>query len=241
MRAGDHPLVEVVRGDFPVVLSVPHAGRMPVPGELAGYVAANVRADRDADLLAYEIRKEARKAGAFFSSVVARGRRALLDLNRGETETRGVPALREYYRAYMEAIEECLAAACERHGGAVLLDVHGYAESRHRARPEMGFTPGDIVFGTWNGDLVPPDLRPACEAFKSHLAGSGFPVHPGKGEEEYPRLIGGAIVRRFGGRRGVAAVQMEVPARIRFDPPARVELARAAAAGLIVFAAAVTP
>lgn len=230
-----HPLVQVVRGDFPVVLSVPHAGKK-LPEELKKYAVETTPGDKDADLLAYAIIEEARRSGVDFSSVVALGRRSLLELNWGESRTRGIPELKEYYQAYMGAVGECLKIARGHHGRAVLLDVHGYAESSHKPRPEIGFTPGEIVFGTWNGQLIPEDLHPAFLTFKAQIGKAGFSVHPREGHDEYWRLIGGDIVGRFGGRNGVAAIQMEVPSRIRFDKDLRSKLARAVAKALVEFA-----
>lgn len=237
MTQNEHPLVEVVRGDFPVVLSVPHSGR-ELPEEMKENVSGSHPGDKDADLLAYEILEEARLLDASFSLVKALGRRSLLDLNWGESETGGVPALEEYYWAYMNAIDSLLREARKEHDKAVLLDVHGYLESNHEVAREIGMTPGDIVFGTRYGRLVPREMHPAYETFRASLHEAGFTVFPEDSFDEYGPFIGGDIVCRFGGEDNVAAVQMEVPSRIRNDIELRGKLARVVARGLIRFAEA---
>ncbi len=231
----DHPLVEVVRGDFPVVLSVPHAGHK-LPKDMKEHVSRSRPGDKDADLLAYEILEEGKRLGVRFSLVRAQGRRSLLELNWGESETNGTPALEEYYWAYMNAIRDLLEEARRQHGGAILLDVHGYLESNHKDAKDIGLMPGDIVFGTSFGRLIPQDKRSAYDTFKCSIREAGFSDFPRRPFDEYVPLSGGDIVCRFGGRDHLAAIQMEVPSRIRLDEESRGKLARTVAKGLIQFA-----
>lgn len=234
MTHNGHPLVEVVRGDFPVILSVPHSGR-ELPEEMKEHVSGSHPGDKDADLLAYKILEEGKLLGSSFSLVKALGKRSLLDLNWGESETRGIPVLEEYYWAYMNAIDSLLEEARKEHDKAILLDVHGYLESKHEGAREIGMTPGDIVFGTRHGRLVPREMHPAYRVFRASLHEVGFTVFPEDSFDEYGPFIGGDIVCRFGGEGSVAAIQMEVPNRIRTDIDARGKLARMVARGLMKF------
>ncbi len=226
-----HTLVKVEKSISPIILSAPHGGS-EIPEDMREYVSGGVR-DVNTDTLVFEIGAKAKELGFHTSHVVARGARALLDLNCGEGATRGIPELKEYYWAYHRVIRALIGAAVAKFGFAMLLDLHGYDESKHNllANKQSGQMP--ICLGTRYGSLIPREFRPAYDAFRCILTEKGFSVYPKEGFEEYGPFIGGGVVSSFMGKKRVMAIQMETPQGIRRVRECRKDLAKAVAEALL--------
>ncbi len=227
----DNPLIRVFRGDSPVVLSAPHGGR-EFPEELRPYADPEEKIDLHTDLLLEEVAAECEARGLAASGVAALFARGVLDLNWGRERTRGVPELEELFDAYYRALHRMADAAVERHGFALVLDLHGYDDGGGSGGRHP-FPPGTLVFGTRRGELVPGWLRPAYDAFRKSLQASGYTLCPAEGFNEYAPFVGGSVVDSFRGRRNVAAVMLEVPRGIRLNERKRRGLASAVAQALI--------
>ncbi|WP_287153328.1 N-formylglutamate amidohydrolase [Candidatus Solincola tengchongensis] len=226
----DNPFIRVLRGDSPVVLSAPHGG-WEIPEVLRPFADPEEKIDLHTDLLLEEVAAECEARGFAASGVVALFARGVLDLNWGRERTRGVPELEELFDAYYRALHRVADAAVERHGFALVLDIHGYDDGGGSGGRHP-FPPDTLVFGTRRGELVPGWLRPAYDAFRKSLQASGFPLFPAEGFNEYTPFVGGSVVDSFRGRRNVAAVMLEIPRGIRLDARKRNALASAMALAL---------
>lgn len=125
-----HPLVQREPGVSPVVISAPHGGQEK-PKELVDVSSPRAGSSPQGDLytdeMAFTLHE---KANALFTSVVALGARNLADLNSSGTGLHS--KLVDYYRAYHASITDSILEAGERHGFAILLDLHGYRDDPTR-------------------------------------------------------------------------------------------------------------
>ncbi len=239
MPLGNHQFVRLVAGNSPIILSVPHGGR-EMPTAYKKYIDEDAKqADLNTDLLAREIMERAEGRGYVVSMVQSLLQRKVLELNWWREETGGVKELEELYDAYYEALHELTGIAIDAHGFAIVIDVHGYDDS---SRSVLGHSlpPSAVCFGTRQGRLVPYEIVPAFEAFRSYFAEAGYRVYPESGfRDEYGPFVGGSIVESFLGNHRVAAVQVETPRSVRIDDAIRNRYAGVFADALLVFAEAV--
>lgn len=232
---------------WPVILSVPHAGRA-YPPEIADdcrFPAERLLPleDRLADLLA----ADAFSAG--FSGVVANTPRAVIDLNRAERDmdpgmlaapmalppvlsakTRGglglVPRrtaalgeiwrrrfdpqeiadrLARHHRPYHARIGALMAAARQRHGAAILLDIHSMPPLPQEGSRE----PPEIVVGDRFGRSAHSVLS---EIAGATLAAQGFRV-----AFNAPYAGGHILDRHSAPHLGCHAIQLEFDRRLYLD------------------------
>jgi N-formylglutamate amidohydrolase len=243
-------LQDVVRGDAPLVIDVPHAGTF-LPPELAARLAAAARPLPDTDWHVEKLYAFAREQGA--TLVVATHSRYVVDLNRDPTGASLYPgadvtelcptrtfasepiweegaapdadAVAARRARYFDPYHATLAAEVERlrarHGHAILLDGHSIRSEVPRFF--AGRLP-DLNLGTANG----ASCAPAVEALAARmLAGAAGFTHVVNG-----RFQGGYVTRHYGDpARGVHALQLEVAQACYMDesPPYRWDPARAAA------------
>ena len=248
----------VVRG--PVVVSVPHAGRIYPPGILAAARVPKAVLERLADGWCDLIAARASDGGA--TVVEARWARAVADCNRGEGQmapSEVAPALRAHFsapgrkeraglgvvptrlagsgalwrqpidaaaldwrlealhRPYHAVLEAELAAARERFGRAVLIDLHSMppipaGQPGHGARIVVGDRFGTAA-STWLVDLV--------------VEGAERLDVPVSRNRPY---AGGHILRTHGRPGdGVDAVQVEIDRRLYLTPDRTPDAGRIAA------------
>ena len=235
------------QGTRPVLVSVPHVGRV-IPADLCNAFVARAHAVEDTDWFLDELYAFVRDLGA--SLLVPRLSRFVVDLNRppedapmyaGVNNTglcpttffTGEPVYREgrapdvaeverrvalYWRPYHDAVQAELARIRSAHGHAVLFDGHSIKSEL----PWLfeGRLP-DLNLGTAGGASCAPALRTALSRV---LAAQDGYTHAVDG-----RFKGGYITRRYGRpAEGVHAVQLEMCWRCYMEeaPPYQLDPAR---------------
>ncbi|RFF30975.1 N-formylglutamate deformylase [Wenzhouxiangella sediminis] len=238
-------------GDTPLLVNVPHAGT-ELPPDVASRLTAKAGQLPDTDWHVHRLVEGAAGQGA--SLMRARYSRYVIDLNRGSDDkplyagatTRLVPTenfdgspvyraeapddgeiaerIERYWRPYHDTLARELRALRERHGFAVLFDVH----SIRSAVPRLfeGRLP-DLNLGTYEDRSCAPELQAAVADMLAGAEGFSSVVNG--------RFKGGFITRHYGRpAEGVHALQLEIAqssymdeARPRdFDPQAARPLTR---------------
>lgn len=237
----------IVRGSLPLLISIPHDGRMLAPGQAERMTAAG-RKLPDTD---WDVGKLYDFAPAMGANVVAaRYSRYVVDLNRpandaalyaGQVSTGLCPErtfsgdhiyrdgaglgpgeqderVAQYWRPYHDAIRCTLDKLIAAHGYALLWDAHSIASEV----PALfdGILPG-LNFGTNDGASCAPQLSDAVTAVAAQVDDSV--VLNG-------RFRGGYITRHYGDPANhVHAIQLELSQRTYMDEKEmRYDLARAA-------------
>jgi N-formylglutamate deformylase len=242
-------LCDIVRGDAPLVIDIPHAGTQ-VPPAIAARLTAAAAAVPDTDWHVEKLFAFAREAGA--TLLVATHSRYVVDLNRdpggaalypGADNTElcptrtfdnqaiyaggdapGADEVAARRARYFVPYHAQLAAEIERvrarHGYAILLDGHSIRSVVPR------FFAGrlsDLNLGTADGASCAPGVEAAAALV---LAGAQSQTSVVNG-----RFKGGYVTRHYGRpERGVHALQLEIAQACYMDeaPPYRWDAARAA-------------
>lgn len=220
----------LIRGDSPVVISLPHVGTL-LPGELQPQLTATARTLPDTDWHVDQLYDFAFESG--YTVLRALHSRYLIDLNRPPDDAplypgsntsglcpvldfAGAPIwecgtepvapgevarrLRLYWEPYHAELAACVAAAHARHGYALLIDGHSIRS--HVPRLFTGRLP-DINIGTAGGTACSTDLRMRVQEL---LFAQGRFTHVLDG-----RFKGGHITRHYGQpSAGVHALQIEL-------------------------------
>jgi N-formylglutamate deformylase len=242
-------LCDLVRGDAPLVLDVPHAGTH-VPPRLAQRLTAVARTAPDTDWHVEKLYAFARNAGV--TLLVATHSRYVVDLNRdpsgaalyaGADNTelcptrtfasepvyvdRGAPDAREiaarrseYFDAYHAQLAAEIDRVRTRHGYAILLDAHSIRSEVPRFF--AGRLP-DLNLGTADGASCAPSVQGAAEVVLASAAAFTSVVNG--------RFKGGYVTRHYGDpARGVHALQLEIGQACYMDeaPPYAWDARRAA-------------
>jgi N-formylglutamate amidohydrolase len=232
-------LGDLVRGDAPLVIDVPHAGTH-VPRELAQRLSSAARAFPDTDWHVEKLYAFARDAGV--TLLVATHSRYVVDLNRDPSgaalypgadntelcptrtfanepvyddargpDAREIAARRsEYFDPYHAQLAAEIERIRARHGYAILLDGHSIRSEVPRFF--AGRLP-DLNLGSADGASCAPSVQEAVELV---LAAATFTsVVNG-------RFKGGYVTRHYGApERGVHALQLEIAQACYMDenPP----------------------
>jgi N-formylglutamate deformylase len=242
-------LCDLVRGDAPLVLDVPHAGTH-VPPHLAQRLTAVARTAPDTDWHVEKLYAFARNAGV--TLLVATHSRYVVDLNRdpsggalyaGADNTelcptrtfasepvyvdRGAPDAREiaarrseYFDPYHAQLAAEIDRVRTRHGYAILLDAHSIRSEVPRFF--AGRLP-DLNLGTADGASCAPSVQGAAEVVLASAAAFTSVVNG--------RFKGGYVTRHYGDpARGVHALQLEIGQACYMDeaPPYAWDARRAA-------------
>jgi N-formylglutamate amidohydrolase len=243
-------LCDIVHGDTPLVIDVPHAGTC-APPEIAARLTPAARAFPDTDWHVEKLFAFARGAGA--SLVVATHSRYVVDLNRdpsgaalypgadntelcptrtfadesiyvsgGAPDAAEVTARRsEYFEPYHRQLAAEIERVRLRHGYAILLDGHSI---RSRVPRFFAGRLPDLNLGTADGASCAPPVQQAAALV---LAGTTEFSGVVNG-----RFKGGYVTRHYGTpAHGVHALQLEIAQACYMDeaPPYPWDAARAAA------------
>lgn len=220
-------LYEFHSGSTPLLVNVPHAGT-ELPEPIEKRISDSARSLPDTDWHVHRLIESAEASGA--SVLRARASRYAIDLNRGRddaplysgpttglvpTETfdgervypNGAPdadevrdRIERFWQPYHDKLRQTLDALRERHGFAVLFDVHSIRSKVPRLFE--GRLP-DLNLGTYEGRSCAPALQ---EQVAEVLAGAdGFSTVVNG------RFKGGYITRHYGRPgEGVHALQLEI-------------------------------
>ncbi|CAO3409899.1 N-formylglutamate deformylase [Azospirillum largimobile] len=225
-------IFDLVQGDGPLVVSMPHCGTELSPG-LAERLTDEALTLRDTDWHIPRLYGFATSLGATLLS--ARYSRYVVDLNRSSTGESlypgqattglcpdtlfdGTPLYRDgqapdaaevaqrveaYWRPYHDALAAELARVKARHGFALLYDAHSIRS--HVPRLFDGRLP-DLNLGTARGTSADPQLAArVVAAMESAAAAEGMTCVTNG------RFVGGHITRAYGQpANGVHAIQMEL-------------------------------
>jgi N-formylglutamate amidohydrolase len=239
----------LVRGESPLLVSVPHAGT-GLPSDIQQQLLPEARTLPDTDWYVDELWSGAVGLGA--GLLVAQISRYVVDLNRPpddrplypgagtglvpEQTFNGAPLYREgaqpgqeesrrrlveYWRPYHVALASELGRLRQRFGCALLLDAHSI---RSRVPRLFDGRLPDLNLGSFDGASAAPELVV--------LASQCLRAWPGCTSVVDGRFKGGYITRQYGRPAdGVHALQLEMAQSVYMqeDPPARDPLRMAAA------------
>jgi len=135
---GERDFVEYVAGDLPLILTVPHGGRLvpeEIPDRTAGVRDSDAHTEELARIVA-EVLHE--RTGHFAHLIICHLHRRKLDANREMVEAAaGHPLAEQAWREHHGFIEQACAAAVARFGTAFLIDLHGHGHPGQRL--ELGY------------------------------------------------------------------------------------------------------
>jgi N-formylglutamate amidohydrolase len=222
-------LVLAREGTLPIILTVPHGGREPIPGVAPrdtrgkpsggrGFVTVT---DTGTDRLALGIAAEIKAlTGKEPYVVMAKFGRKYVDPNRPPEIAVESPAARPYYDYYHQSVRRFIDEIRSKYPAALLIDVHGQKKD-----------PRVVMRGTQNGRTVARLIAragvPAVtgpNGIFGALAANGLDVFPPndvppEGTSENRGYSGGYTVGTYGSHSpdGIDAVQMEFGTRYRHD------------------------
>ena len=227
-RAGENgpaksdDLVSIQKGTLPIIVSVPHGGRKPIPDvpERLGVgvkLFAKVRDANTSELAERFIAALEKQLDGKVWYAIARFDRKHLDVNRPREGAYEDEKAKPMYDVYHGALEAACKAVKEKHGRGLLLDIHGQAPF-----------PDAICRGTQNGKTVTLLKArfgwPAVVGKNSvlgKLEAGGYKIMPkcdGPADaKEEPRFNGGHTVATYGSHAGYAidAIQLELGGDLR--------------------------
>lgn len=220
-------LYDFKAGDSPLLVDVPHAGTL-LCDDVAARLTPAARELPDTDWHVDRLVAPAAAQGA--SVLVAKHSRYLIDLNRGRDDRplyagattglvptenfdgspvyaesepdRGEVAERieRYWQPYHDHLAATLEAIRQRHGHAVLFDVHSI---RSRVPRLFDDRLPDLNLGTFDGRSCAGDLQAGLERMLAEAPGFSSVVNG--------RFKGGHITRHYGQpEAGIHAVQLEI-------------------------------
>jgi N-formylglutamate amidohydrolase len=240
-------LVLVRHGTLPIILTVPHGGRLDIPGvplrnapdpaRMAGFAkwgGFQSGGDQNTDVLALRIASEIESlTGHAPYLVLAKFKRRFIDANRPAELAYVDPGAAPYYALYHGTIRKFVDEIRRAHPAGLLLDVHG-----------EGKDPDVLMRGTSNGDTVTLLVRrvgvdsiTGPNGLFGQFETQGFKVFPSnrasiwRGSEN-AGYNGGYTVNTYGSQNpdGIDAVQLEFGTRYRREDELDKSAAQAARA-----------
>src|SRR5690625_1950575 len=210
-------LIDVQKGNLPIVISAPHGGTSAIPdGEerTEGVTVRDMNTDRLAKLLAERL-AERLEGKPYY--VIAEFSRRFVDANRGpdfnEDQAYAGPVAQKQYEAYHGAIREAVDESREKVGMGLLIDLHG--QSRLPDRVIRGTVNGLTVTSMLDNHGLEALIGP--ESLFGKLEAQGLAVEPPvtdapNSPKDEVHFIGGYIVRAYGSHNadGIDSIQVEV-------------------------------
>ena len=227
-RAGENgpaksdDLVSIQKGTLPIIVSVPHGGRKPIPDvpERLGVgvkLFAKVRDANTSELAEKFIAALEKQLDGKVWYAIARFDRKHLDVNRPREGAYEDEKAKPIYDVYHGALEAACKAVKEKHGAGLLLDIHGQGAFEYQ-----------ICRGTQNGKSVKLlKERHGWQAVvgKKSVLGqmerAGYKILPkcdaAEDVKEEAQFNGGYMVKTYGSHTGYAidAIQFEFGSHLR--------------------------
>jgi len=137
-RFGEKDQIEYIVGDLPVIISVPHGGRL-APTEMPDRKSGVLLADENTDLLAREIVQAIhRQTGKYPHVIICHLKRIKLDCNREVKEAaQGNAEAERAWQEFHNFIEQARESVVETNGAGLYIDLHGHGHPE--ARIELGY------------------------------------------------------------------------------------------------------
>lgn len=247
---GENQYIEYVPGDFPLIISVPHGGRLK-PASIPNRKKGVLLADGGTDLLAKEmIAAFYQQTGKYPHVIICHLRRAKLDCNRKVDEAaQGNVEVQRAWREFHGFIEQARGAVIEKNGRGLYIDLHGHGHPELRL--ELGYLlsnrglkgeddqveklkrKSSIRKLAEDGKISFVELLRGESSFGALMQKRGFPSVPSPkfphaGEAKY--FSGGYNTRRYGSRDGgaISGFQLECPGKsVRNSKQNRQDFAKA--------------
>jgi hypothetical protein len=232
---GEKDQIEYIIGNFPVIISVPHGGRL-APLDIPDRTSGVLLADGNTDLLAREIVLAFHKeTGKYPHVIICHLKRIKVDCNREIKEAaQGNAEAERAWKEFHQFIEQARKSVVEKNGAGLYIDLHGHGHPE--ARLELGYLlsnrqlklKGSVLEGlkdqTSIRQLADDSKVPFVEllrggsSFGGLMQQRGFstvpsPEFPHAGEGKY--FNGGYNTRQYGSRDGgkISGFQAECPGR----------------------------
>jgi N-formylglutamate amidohydrolase len=210
-------LVQMERGELPIILSAPHDGNRGMPdlqprtgrglvAQPGGFVTA--RDTGTAPLAEWLFQGLEKRFGRKPYLVINRLHRKYMDPNRAPNEAYEQDASKRIYEQYHEFLDQACREVKDKYHAGLLLDIHGQGSR------------ADTVFRGTKDGLTVQLLRERFgesshggdESFLAMLRRRQFTVHPDPHDgSEQAGFTGGFIVRNYGSHSmyGIDAMQLE--------------------------------
>lgn len=207
VRYGLENWTEVVVGDMPLVISVPHGGNVRPEG-VPDRTCPDVTTVRDLNTieLARAISEEFLKTyGKRPYLVINHLARVKVDQNRDiQDATCGNPLMKQAWEDYHHFTDSAVSTAATRHGHAIFIDLHGHGHAVQRLELGYSLTGQELtqLFGGLNVEALGAkssvanwlrmrsewtlrDVLTGDQAFGTLMAAGGFPSIPSR-DDPYP-------------------------------------------------------
>jgi N-formylglutamate amidohydrolase len=220
--------IEFQKGDLPLVLSVPHGGKLvcdDIPIRTNGILGTDGETIEIAKKLVnlinnhYKVKKENTIYPSYIISKVPRNR---IDLNREEIVAfvQHSKRAKQIYRFFHSKIRETILNNLKVYERSVLIDLHGF----EKANRPPGFRDVDIVLGTNNLESLYP-VKLSKNKWGNNIRGNiiqkftelNIPIAPSHPQRREYVLKGGYITKKYGASQipNSQAIQIELSDRIR--------------------------
>ncbi|WP_395752321.1 hypothetical protein [Prosthecobacter sp.] len=228
---GRHNFIEYVPGDLPLIISVPHGGRLKpaeIPDRTSGVVDIDANTHELARAIASVIHAE---TGRHTHLIICRLHRSKLDANRELAEAaQDSPLAQQAWTEHHDFIAQACDAAVKQFGVAFLIDLHGHGHAD--ARVELGYrhdsldladcdealnqptyiNAGSLRWIAQRSSLSYSELLRGPQSFGALLETAGFPATPSPRMPvpTQPFFRGGYTIQRHcSAERNVTGLQIE--------------------------------
>jgi len=220
VHASCSDLVFSQKGNSPILLTAPHAGRpenvipnLPTRSEKGGK-GVETRWDANTDLIAKLTAKILEKEFNLIPYVViAEFSRKNIDANREQEAALDTPLARPYYQKYHGAIKQSIAEIRKTYGNGILIDIHGQGIKK------------DVVWRGTRSGLTIKNLiqRHGWDAVTGEngilgaLKSIGYKIYPEQTDQSEAPYDGGYTLFTYGSHTadGIDALQIEIGSQFR--------------------------
>jgi N-formylglutamate amidohydrolase len=222
--------IEFLKGDIPLVISVPHGGNLEVdeiPRRTKGVLGIDgetIMIARELVDLIKDFCEKRNIDGRSPSYIMAKVARSRIDLNREESEA-FIPhskLAQQIYRFFHDKIKETVINNLRVYERSILIDLHGF----EKANRPPGFRDVDIILGTNNLESFYSSKIPKKE-WGNNIRGRivqkftelNIPIAPSHPQRREYVLTGGYITKKYGASQipYSQVIQIELSDKIRIE------------------------